>query len=146
MARRIGNVRKRFLTRERLIQIAIYLQRPDKRRGWSNAMRHKWEEFNSDWENSIDRLYYELRYQVFKPGPFIIFDKKERNKVRRIYASNPVEQIVDNLLFDCLEYVYVRRKEIIPETSYGSIVGKANVGGPGVLGGFGLFADRRTVL
>ena len=124
MAKRIGLVRKKFLTRERLIQIVHYLLRPEKQKTWSQNIRHEWEVFLDSFEDNITRLYYNLRYQVYTPQPFMMFEKKEGRKVRQISASHVTDQIVDCLLTDCLMYVYLEKKQIIPNTSYGSIPNK----------------------
>lgn len=122
--RKIGNIRKRFLTRERLMLIVEYLVSPSKQRQWTDSTRRDWEGFLADYTGNIERLYLELRYQVFAPAPFKIFEKKEGEKIRRIYASYPREQIVDLLLTDCLEYVFTEKKRLIPSNCYGSIKGK----------------------
>ena len=54
----------------------------------------------------------------------MMFEKKEGRKVRQISASHVTDQIVDCLLTDCLMYVYLEKKQIIPNTSYGSIPNK----------------------
>lgn len=124
MTKRIGMVRKRFLTRERLMLIVEYLIRPEKQRNWTASQQKRWQIFLSDYESNIDRIYYQLRYQVWKPQPFIIFDKQEGKKMRHIYESYPESLIVDSLFLDCLNYVFFEKKQIIPENCYGSIKGK----------------------
>ena len=122
--KRIGNIRKKFLTRERLILITNQLTTNEKRRDWTPAVTHDWEVFFADFENNIDRIHNQLRYQIWVPGPFKVFTKKEGTKIREIYASRPEELIVDTLLFDCLMYVFFERKKVIHPNCYGSIKGK----------------------
>lgn len=104
--------------------IVEYLTRPEKQRQWTLAQRKRWQDFNADYEANIDRLYYQLRYMAWNPQPFIIFDKQEGKKRRRIYESYPESLVVDTLLLDCLNYVFMERKHIIPQSCYGSIKGK----------------------
>lgn len=122
--KRIGLLRKRFLTRERLLAIVEHLTRRSKQKSWTPRIRQAWTEFLADEENNVERLWQELRYQVFVPQGFIIFEKKEGDKLRTIYASWPREQIVDNLLTDILQYVMCEAKQLIPRHCYGSVTGK----------------------
>lgn len=124
MPKRIGQIRKKFLTRERLLLIVNYLSRSEKQNNWTDAQRKRWSEFLSDADNRVDRLCIALRYQVWEPQPFIIFSKKEGKKTRVIYESEPEDLVVDTLLTDCLNYVFFESKHIIPESCYGSIKGK----------------------
>lgn len=124
MTKKIGKIRKQFLTRERLYLIVEYLNRPSAVKNWTNCMVQQWKEFLGNLDENIMRLYYELRYQVWNPKPFIIFKRVENGKVRIIYASFPIEQIVDNLYTDCLNYVFLEKKRIVPANCYGSIKGK----------------------
>lgn len=122
--RKIGNIRKKFLTRERLMLIIEYLVKKPKQKRWTDGQRKAWEEFMADYEWNVERLYQELRYQTYIPGDFKVFKKKEGKKWRTIYASFPKDQIVDLLLTDCLEYVFVEKKKLIPAHCYGSIKSK----------------------
>jgi hypothetical protein len=124
MTKKVGNVRKRMLTRERILLIVEYLNRPEKQKEWTNEIRAAWHDWLGHLDENVTRLYYQLRYMVWKPRAFIVFDKKENNKHRVIYASRPEELIVDVLYFDCLQYVFMEKKRIIPANSYGSIKGK----------------------
>ena len=124
MTKKVGNVRKRMLTRERILLIVEYLNRPEKQKEWTNEIRAAWHDWLGHLDENVTRLYYQLRYMVWKPRAFIVFDKKENNKHRVIYASRPEELIVDILYFDCLQYVFMEKKRIIPANSYGSIKGK----------------------
>ena len=122
--RKIGNIRKKFLTRERLMLIIEYLVKKSKQKRWTDGQRKAWEEFMADYAGNVDRLYKELCYQTYVPGDFKVFKKKEGKKWRTIYASFPIDQIVDLLLTDCLEYVFVEQKRLIPAHCYGSIKNK----------------------
>lgn len=124
MTKKIGMLRKKFLTRERLLLIVEYLCRQEKRKKWTPCMRREWDRFLADMEGNVDRLWYELRYRTYVPGPFNVFKKKEGQKMRVIYSSYPREQIVDQLLSDILEYVMTQRMKLIPSHCYGSIKGK----------------------
>lgn len=104
--------------------ITEYLIRTEKQNHWTFSQRKRWEDFLSHYEDNIDRICKELRYQVWKPEPFIIFEKQEGRKKRRIYESLPESLIVDTLFYDCLMYVFFEKKHIIPDTCYGSIKGK----------------------
>ena len=122
--RKIGNIRKKFLTRERLMLIIEYLVKKSKQKRWTDGQRKAWDEFMADYAGNVDRLYKELCYQTYVPGDFKVFKKKEGKKWRTIYASFPIDQIVDLLLTDCLEYVFVEQKKLIPAHCYGSIKNK----------------------
>lgn len=124
MTKRVGKIRKQFLSRERLLLIVEYLCRPEKQRNWTEATAEAWADYLRNLEDNITILYYKLRYQVWNPKPFIIFEKMEMGKLRIIYASYPEEQIVDNLYTDCLNYVFFDQKKIVPANCYGSIKGK----------------------
>ena len=113
-----------MLTRERIMLIIEYLMKNDKQADWSEATRKLWDKFLANYEENVNRIYYQLRYQVWKPGPFHIFSKQEGKKLRKIYESEPEDLIVDTLWFDCLMYVFFNKKQIIPENCYGSIKDK----------------------
>ena len=100
--KKIGNIRKKFLTRERIMLIIEYLTKPSKQKSWTDGQRKAWDEFMADYAGNVDRLYKELCYQTYVPGDFKVFKKKEGKKWRTIYASFPIDQIVDLLLTDCL--------------------------------------------
>ena len=122
--KRIGNIRKKFLTKERIKRIVGYLTRDAKSKHWTKQQRKEWNEFMKNYSENVDFLYKSLRYRTHVPGPFKIFEKKEGEKMRKIYASYPVDQIVDTLLNDCLEYVFIEKKKLIPGHCYGSIKNK----------------------
>lgn len=122
--KRIGNVRKKFLTRERLMLITENLVRPSKQNEWTRAQRQRWQDFLSDYDGNINRIYYQLRYQVWQAGDFIVFERQEGRKLRVISESMPEDLIVDTLFTDCLMYVFWECKHIIPRDCYGSIPGK----------------------
>lgn len=122
--KRIGLVKKKFLTRERIYLIIDYLLRPEKQHNWTREIRKEWQEFMLDVDRNVERLCWELQHEEFEYGEFIRFDRIEKGKLRKIYASHPVDQIVDQLFTDCLEYVFFNKKQIVPKTCYGSIKGK----------------------
>lgn len=124
MTKRIGNIRKQFLKRERLMLILEYWMRSEKQRDWSPSARKAWIDFSADAEENIDRICWQLRYRVWTPGEFNIFKKKEGEKVRCIYESKPEDLVVDTLFLDCLEYVFMERKKIVHDNCYGSIKGR----------------------
>lgn len=122
--KRVGLVKKNFLTRERIYLIIDYLLRHEKQRKWTAKIRKEWRDFMEDVDRNVDILYWELAHKEFKYGKFIRFDRVEKGKLRKIYASHPKDQIVDQLLTDCLDYVFLEKKHIVPPTCYGSIRGK----------------------
>ena len=122
--KKIGNIRKKFLTRERLMLITERLVRSSKQNGWTDSQRQRWMDFLENYEENINRIYYQLRYQVWEAGEFIIFKRQEGKKMRTIHESKPEDLIVDTLLTDCLMYVFWEQKQIIPQNCYGSIKGK----------------------
>ena len=122
MTKKIGLIRKKFLTRERLMLIVEYLVRNEKQKNWTLAQETRWLSFMSKYD--IDGIWQRLRYRTWEPKPFIVFDKQEGHKVRRIYESDPDDLVVDTLLLDCLNYVFLEQKHIVPSTCYGSIAGK----------------------
>lgn len=124
MTKRIGLVRKKFLTRDKLIEIIDELTSQARQNKWSPFIRKQWLEFVDKIEDNFERILYELKNMTWKPKPFIIFPRKEKGKERVMYASLPEELIVDTLLTECLKYVFFICKKIIPENCYGSIKGK----------------------
>ncbi|MGM9697091.1 MAG: hypothetical protein ACI3Y0_00385 [Prevotella sp.] len=122
--KRIGLVKKKFLTRERIYLIVDYLLRHEKQRKWTKSIRREWREFYADLHRNVERIYWELQHKEFRYGDFICFDRVEKGKLRKIYASHPADQIVDQLLTDCLEYVFLQKKRIVAPTCYGSLRGK----------------------
>lgn len=122
--KRIGQIRKKFLTRERILLIVESLTNAERQRQWTPAQRKRWRVFLDREEENVERIWQELRYQVFTPDGFIIFHKKEGQKTRTIYESKPRELIVDTLLLDCLEYVFLERKHIVHRNCHGSIKGR----------------------
>ena len=122
--RKVGQIRRMYLTRERILLIIEELTKGARQTKWTNATRRRWQPIMDDPLTYADNLYYKLRYKVWQPAPFCIFYRKEGKKVRKIYSSYPEELIVDTLLSDCLEYVFMEKKKIIPSNSYGSIKGK----------------------
>ena len=124
MTKKIGNVRKKFLKRERVMLIIEHLTRSEVQNHWTSAQRKRWMDFLASYEENVEMIVNSLRYQAWKPGDFIIFRKREGHKIRTIYESRPVDMVVDTLWFDCLMYVFFEQKRIIPDTCYGSIKGK----------------------
>lgn len=122
--KRIGLVKKKFLTRERIYLIVDYLLRHEKQSKWTKNIRREWREFYADLHHNVELLYWELQHKEFSYGDFIRFSRVEKGKKREIYASHPRDQIVDQLLTDCLEYVFLQKKHIVAPTCYGSIKGK----------------------
>lgn len=122
--KRIGLIRKRFLSRERILLIIEELTKQGRRSRWTASTQRKWQLIEADPLTFADRLALQLRTQTWQPAGFSIFYKREGRKLRKIYASAPEELIVDTLLADCLEYVFCQRKHYIPGNCYGSIRGK----------------------
>lgn len=124
MTKRIGLVKKKFLTRDKLIEIIDKLTSQARQNKWSPFIRSQWLEFVDKIEDNFERIFRQLRKMIWKPRPFIIFPRKEKGKDRLMHASLPEELIVDTLLTECLQYVFFERKHIIPQNCYGSIKGK----------------------
>lgn len=122
--KKIGLVKKKFLTKERISNIVDYLTSNDKKRDWSYHTQRLWKKFLDRREQNIDIIHNKLNDQTWIPGSFNIFEKKEGKKLRKIYESEPRDLIVDTLWFECLMYVFFEKKKIIPETCYGSIKNK----------------------
>lgn len=77
MTKKIGNVRKKFLKRERVMLIIEHLTRSEVRNHWTPAQRKRWMEFLAHYEENIEMIVNNLRYQTWEPGDFIIFRKRE---------------------------------------------------------------------
>lgn len=122
--KRIGLVRKRYLTKQKLNEIINLLTRPGKRNKWTPAMVKNWEHILKNKEKVIDRIYNGLMNQTYKFHDFNIFYRYENGKKREIYASCPEDQIVDTLLDECLKYVFTWKKQLLHPHAYGSILGK----------------------
>lgn len=122
--KKVGRVRDKFLTKDRLRDIVTYLCRGEKRSRWTRSMIKNWGKFFEDPEGNIDRIYNALMTQSYEFHPFNTFVRYENGKRRNIFASVPEDQIVDTLLDACLKYVFMEKKKIIHPHSYGSIKGK----------------------
>ena len=122
--KRVGLVKKKFLTRERVYLIIDYLLRHEKQTKWTRCIRNEWRDFMKDVDRNVDKLLWQLRHEEYVYGDFICFDRAEKGKLRKIYASHPIDQIVDQLLTDCLDYVLCKQNHVIAPTCYGSIKGK----------------------
>lgn len=122
--KRVGLVRKQFLTKDRIRDIIRYLCRAEKRHKWTKAMKKNWSLFLSEEDKNVDFIYNSLLRREYKFSPFNIFKRYENGKERIIYASNPMDQVVDTLLDHCLKYIFMEKKKIIHPNAYGSIVGK----------------------
>lgn len=122
--RRIGLIRDRFLSKEELYNIVVYLCRSEKRNHWTFSMYRQWNRFLGDLDGNLDKIYNDLKNQCYVFHPFNIFVRYENGKKRIIYASGPEDQIVDNVLDHALKYVFMERKKIIHPNCYGSIKGK----------------------
>lgn len=122
--RKIGLVKKKYLTRERIYLIIDYLLRHEKQHKWTRGIRNEWTAFMEDVDRNVDILLWQLSHEEYEYGDFIEFNRIERGKLRKIFASHPVDQIVDQLLTDCLYYVFLDKKHIVPANCYGSIPGK----------------------
>lgn len=122
--KRIGLVKKKFLTKSRISSIIDSLTTNSKRKDWSSHTCKLWANLLERKDYNIDLIYNKLNNQTWIPGDFNIFEKREGKKLRKIYESEPRDLIVDTLWFDCLMYVFFEKKKIIPETCYGSIKNK----------------------
>ena len=119
--KRIGGLRKLFLTKEKINEAIDHLTTTTKRKNWTRSTRKCWEELLSDREKSVDKIYTGLLTKTYRFKPFKIFYRNENKKTRIIYASYPEDQIVDYILDLCLKYVFTEKKKFIHRNSYGSI-------------------------
>ena len=87
-------------------------------------MKRNWKQFFKDEEGNLQRILNDLENCCYEFHEFYIFDRYECGKQRIIYASCPEDQIVDTLLDQCLQYVFMDKKKIIHPNAYGSIKGK----------------------
>ena len=54
MTKKVGMVRKKFLTRERILLIVEYLNKPEKQKKWTDEIRAAWHEWlASEEENEL---------------------------------------------------------------------------------------------
>lgn len=122
-ATKIGCLKKKFLTVENIKAKVKYLTREGKKTKWSPRIRRHWHKFMRNKEKNIMKIYDMLNERTWIPGDFYKFEIKGK-KDRYIYASDPVDQIVDLILNDCLEYVFLDKKKIVLPDVYGSIKDK----------------------
>ena len=122
--KRIGLVKKRILTLDLLYEACDYLCREEKRSKWTPATRRAWYQVFINKDRILRDLYEKLQNQTYVFGPFKTFERYESKKVRTIYASYPLDQIVDYVFTKCLEYVFMKKKHLIHPHAYGSIKGK----------------------
>ena len=104
--RKIGLVKKKFLTRERIYLIIDYLLRHEKQHKWTRGIRNEWTAFMEDVDRNVDILLWQLSHEEYEYGDFIEFDRIERGKLRKIFASHPVDQIVD-LISDGVDGIHI---------------------------------------
>lgn len=124
MPKRIGNIKNKFLTREHIMLNIEALLTNEKQHKWAPASKRRWEKFMSNYDANVNYIYKVLYNQTWNPKKPKVFYKNERGKVRDIYTSEPIDQIIDNLLTDCLKYVFMEKKQLFHPCAYGSIKGK----------------------
>ena len=78
--KRVGLVRKQFLTKDRIRDIIRYLCRAEKRHKWTKAMKKNWSLFLSEEEKNVDFIYNSLLRREYKFSPFNIFKRYENGK------------------------------------------------------------------
>lgn len=122
--KRIGLIKDKFLSIDRLNKIVDYLCRQEKKKNWTITMVNNWSRFLIDRDKNIERLYNELVNMEYRFHRFNTFTRYECGKRRLVYASCPEDQVVDTLLDECLKYVFIERKHLIHDHAYGSIKGK----------------------
>lgn len=122
--KRVGKLKKKFLTKEAIIDIIVYLCRSEKRKHWTKGMKKNWKNFFEDFDNNVNKLFQDLDKKRYKFHPFNTFIRYENGKRRFIYSSVAEDQIVDNILNACLEHALMKVKKIIHPNAYGSIKGK----------------------
>jgi len=122
--RRVGLIKKKFLTQHEIGHIIDYLIRAEKQHKWTKRQYAAWVELYNNKDEVISRIYHSLNQQYWEFKPFKVFDIVENGKHRKILESCPEDLIVDTLLFRCLEYVFIDVKKMIHPNSYGSIRNK----------------------
>jgi hypothetical protein len=122
--KKVGNIKKRFLTKEVINEGIDYLTRGQKRSHWTPAMRKSWTKILTRREAVVNSIFVKLTTRTYKFSDFKIFHRYENKKKRKIYASAPEDQIVDYVLDQCLKYAFTVKKRILHQNSYGSIKNK----------------------
>ena len=122
--KRIGNIRKKVLTKENLEKVVQHLCRNEKKKNWTPSMKRKWSNLLKNKDMNLAVIYTDLMNMNYTFHPFNRFTRNECGKIRQIYASCPEDQIVDNILTIALEYVFMEKKKIIHLHAYGSIKGR----------------------
>ena len=78
MTKKIGNVRKKFLKRERVMLIIEHLTRSDVQNHWTSAQRKRWMEFLASYEENVEMIVNSLRYQTWGTWRFYHFPQTRR--------------------------------------------------------------------
>ena len=56
---------------------------------------------------SLQDLYNDLKYGTYKHGDYYVFKKLDSGKIRVMHSATPRDRIVDQLLADILEFVFM---------------------------------------
>lgn len=122
--KKVGGIREKFLTKEKIEEAIGHLTGRSKSRKWTMATKKEWKTLLKDKEGLVNEIYIKLLTRTYVFKKFKIFNRNESRKVRHIYASHVKDQIVDYILDECLKYVFLEKKKIVHPNCYGSIKGK----------------------
>lgn len=103
--KKVGLLKKKFLSMERLI--AIVEDMHSKSSHWNKYLRKEWKDFDADISKNLQDLYNDLKYGTYKHGDYYVFKKMDSGKIRVIHSATPRDRIVDQLLADILEFVFM---------------------------------------
>lgn len=117
--KKVGLLKKKFLSMERLI--AIVEDMHSKSSHWNKYLRKEWKDFDADISKNLQDLYNDLKYGTYKHGDYYVFKKMDSGKIRVIHSATPRDRIVDQLLADILEFVFMPKLQ--RGHVYGSIKG-----------------------
>lgn len=117
--KKVGLLKKKFLSMERLI--AIVEDMHSKSSHWNKHLRKEWKDFDADISKNLQDLYNDLKYGTYKHGDYYVFKKLDSGKIRVIHSATPRDRIVDQLLADILEFVFMPKLQ--RGHVYGSIKG-----------------------
>lgn len=117
--KKVGLLKKKFLSMERLI--AIVADMHSKSSHWNKHLRKEWKDFDADISKNLQDLYNDLKYGTYKHGDYYVFKKLDSGKIRVIHSATPRDRIVDQLLADILEFVFMPKLQ--RGHVYGSIKG-----------------------
>lgn len=117
--KKVGLLKKKFFSMERLVAIVEDMHK--KSSHWNKYLREEWKEFDNSISKNLQDLYNDLKYGTYKHGGYYVFKKLDSGKIRVIHSASPRDRIVDQLLADILEFVFMPKLQ--RGHVYGSIRG-----------------------